>query len=96
MTLAALFECGEELGAVCVPPSALDLGKLGHELAAVHLTRHGLPLRVQPEAARALAVGRNPVIGDDIGHDFPFVQSLNVGLDLYAALTGCIKPSMDE
>jgi hypothetical protein len=45
-----------------VPASALDLGELGHELAAVDLAGDSLTLRVKAQ---------------------PFVQILNVGLDLY-------------
>jgi len=74
--------------------SALDLGELGHELAAVDLAGDGLTLRVKAQPARALAVGRNTVIGNEISHgsasivaavlrQLPFVQILNVGLDLY-------------
>jgi hypothetical protein len=77
-----------------VPASALDLGELGHELAAVDLAGDGLTLRVKAQPARALAVGRNTVIGNEISHgsasigapvahQLPFVQILNVGLDLY-------------
>ena len=42
---------------VRVPASALDLGELGHELAAVDLAGDGLTLRVKAQPARALAVG---------------------------------------
>jgi hypothetical protein len=77
-----------------VPPSALDLSELGHELAAVDLASDGLTLRVKAQPARALAVGRNTVIGNEISHgsasivgpvarQLPFVQILYVGLDLY-------------
>jgi hypothetical protein len=77
-----------------VSASALDLGELGHELAAVDLAGDGLTLRVKAQPARALAVGRNTVIGNEISHgsasivaplarQLPFVQILNVGLDLY-------------
>jgi hypothetical protein len=77
-----------------VPASALDLGELGHELATVDLAGDGLTLRVKAQPARALAVGRNTVIGNEISHvsasivaplarQLPFVQILNVGLDLY-------------
>jgi hypothetical protein len=80
-----------------VPASALDLGELGHELAAVDLAGDGLTLRVKAQPARALAVGRNTVIGNEISHgsasigapvahQLPFVQILNVGLDLYRHL----------
>jgi hypothetical protein len=80
-----------------VPASALDLGELGHELAAVDLAGDGLTLRVKAQPARALAVGRNTVIGNEIGHgsasivaaeprQLPFVQILNIGLDLYRRL----------
>jgi hypothetical protein len=77
-----------------VPASALDLGELGHELAPVDLAGDGLTLRVKAQPARALAVGRNTVVGNEISHgsasivspvvrQLPFVQILNVGLDLY-------------
>jgi hypothetical protein len=78
-----------------VPASALDLGELGHELATVDLVGDGLTLRVKAQPARALAVGRNTIIGNEISHgsasivaavprQLPFVQILNVGLDLYS------------
>lgn len=82
-TLPALFEGGQKLRPVRVPASALDLGELGHELAAVHLAGNGLALRVQTEAARALAVGGNAVIGNETGQGSGHVQILNVGFDLY-------------
>jgi hypothetical protein len=77
-----------------VSPSALDLGELGHELAAVDLAGDGLTLRVKAQPTRALAVGRNTVIGNKLSHgnasivapvvrQLPFVPILNVGLDLY-------------
>src|ERR1017187_8427225 len=95
--LPTLFKCGQELRPVRVPASALDLGELGHELAAVDLAGDGLTLRVKAQPARALAVGRNTVIGNKISHgnasigapvvhQLPFVQILNVGLDLYRCL----------
>jgi hypothetical protein len=94
--LPTLFKCGQELRPVRVPASALDLGELGHELAAVDLAGDGLTLRVKAQPARALAVSRNTVIGNEISHDsasivaplarqLPFVQILNVGFDLYTA-----------
>jgi len=92
--LPALLKGGKQLGPVRVPPSALDLGELGHELATVDLAGDGLTLRVKAQPARALAVGRNTVIGNEISHgsasivaavprQLPFVQILNLGLDLY-------------
>jgi hypothetical protein len=95
VALAALFKGGQELRPVRVPASALDLGELGHELAAVDLAGDGLTLRVKAQPTCALAVGRNTVIGNEISHgsasivaplarQLPFVQILNVGLDLYS------------
>jgi hypothetical protein len=92
--LPTLFKSGQELRPVRVPASALDLGELGHELASVDLAGDGLTLRVKAQPARALAVGRNTVVGNEINHgsasivapvarQLPFVQTLNVGLDLY-------------
>jgi hypothetical protein len=83
-----------------VPASALDLGELGHELATVDLAGDGLTLRVKAQPARALAVGRNTVIGNEISHgsasivaavprQLPFVQILNLGLDLYRDFSAC-------
>jgi hypothetical protein len=84
-----------------VPASALDLGKLGHELATIDLAGDGLTLRVKAQPTRALAVGRNTVIGNEISHgsasivapvarQLSFVQILNVGLDLYASILGSV------
>src|ERR1035438_3638808 len=95
--LPTLFKCGQELRPVRVPASALDLGELGHELATVDLAGDGLTLRVKAQPACALAVSRNTVIGNEISHgsasivtpavsQLPFVQILNVGLDLYRHL----------
>jgi hypothetical protein len=95
--LSALLKGGKQLRPVRVSASALDLGELGHELAAVDLAGDGLTLRVKAQPARALAVGRNTVIGNEISHgsasivatlwhQLPFVQILNVGLDLYRCL----------
>ena len=92
--LPALLKGGKQLRPVRVSASALDLGELGHELATVDLAGDGLTLRVKAQPARALAVGRNTVIGNEISHgsasivgpvarQLPFVQILNVGLDLY-------------
>jgi hypothetical protein len=78
-----------------VSASALDLGELGYELATVDLAGDGLTLRVKAQPARALAVGRNTVIRNEMSHgsasivapvarQLPFVQILNVGLDLYS------------
>ena len=83
--LPAFFERGQQLGPVRVPASALDLGELGHELAAVHLAGNSLPLRVQPQPTCALAIGRNAVMGDEVGQRRASEQILNVGLDLYMA-----------
>ena len=85
--LAALIERGQELRPVRVPPSALDLGELSHELAAVDLAGDGLTLRVKAEAARALAIRGNAVIGDKTGRRSGHVQILNGGLDLYMTKT---------
>jgi len=92
--LPALFKGGKQLRPVRVSASALDLSELGHELATIDLAGDGLTLRVKAQPARALAVGRNTVIGNEISHgsasivtpavsQLPFVQILNVGLDLY-------------
>jgi hypothetical protein len=91
---------------VRVPPSALDLGELGHELAAVDLAGDGLTLRIKAQPARALAVGRNTVIGNEISHgsasivgplarQLPFVQILNVGFDLYIGTIQAVSFNLD-
>ena len=59
-----------------MPASALDLGELGHELAAVDLTGDGLTLRVKAQPARALTVGRDAVIGNERGQGREHVQIL--------------------
>ena len=81
--LAALFQGGEELRPVRVPASALDLGEFGGQLTAVDLAGDSLALRVEAEAASALAVGGDAVVGDETGQGSGHVQILNVGLDLY-------------
>jgi len=86
--LPALLKGGQELRPVRVPASALDLGELGHELAAVHLAGDGLTLGFKAETTRALAVGRNAVISDETGQGRGHVQILNVGLDLYRLVFG--------
>jgi len=68
-----------------VPASALDLGVLGGELAAVHLAGDGLALRVEAETASALAIRGNAIVGDEMGQGSGHVQILNVGFDLYIA-----------
>jgi hypothetical protein len=45
--LPALFKGGKQLRPVRVPPSALDLSELGHELTTVGLAGDGLTLRVK-------------------------------------------------
>ena len=82
-TLPTLFEGGEELRPVRMPASALDLGELGHERAAVHLAGNGLALRIEAEATSALAIRGDTVIGDERGQGSGHVQILNVGFDLY-------------
>ena len=81
--LPALLKGGKQLRPVRVPASALDLGELGHELAAVDLAGDGLTLRVKAQPARAQAVGGDAVIGDETGQESGHVQILNAGLKLY-------------
>ena len=49
------------MGPVRVPVSALDLRKLGSELAAVRLAGDGLTLRVPGPARSGLAISRDAV-----------------------------------
>src|ERR1039458_3906774 len=104
--LPTLFKGGQELRPIRVPASALDLGELGHELAAVDLAGDGLTLRVKAQPARALAVGRNTIIGNEIGHgsasivtpavsQLPFVQILNVVFDLYKGQKACQRDEIN-
>jgi hypothetical protein len=74
--LPALLERGQQLGPVRVPASALDLGELGHELAAVYLVGDSLTLRIQTQPTRALAVGGDAVVGDETGQGRGHVQTL--------------------
>ena len=55
-----------KLRPVDVPASAFDLGIFGDQLAAADMRANSLTLRVEAQAAGALAVGRNPVVGDEI------------------------------
>ena len=75
-----------------MPTSALDLGELGYELAAVDLAGDGLTLRVKAEATRALAVSGDAVVGDEGGQGSGHVQILNAGLDLYTGKKGGFLP----
>ncbi len=63
--------------------AALDLGIFSDQLAAAGVMARRLSLRVQTEAACALAVSRNAVIGDEFRCRHCHVQKLNVGLVLY-------------
>jgi hypothetical protein len=47
--------------------AALDLGELADELpgTAVEPSLHRLPLRLEPQAALALLIGRDAMVGDE-------------------------------
>jgi len=69
--LPALFKGGQELRPVRVPVSALNLGELGHELAAVELA-----------VGRNTVIGNeishgSDSIGASVAHQLPFVHILN-------------------
>lgn len=73
-----------------MPASALDLSELSHELAAVDLAGDGLTLRVKAQPARALAVGRNTLIGNEISHGSASKAAGGKNLLLYTLDIWCI------
>ena len=61
----ALLQGGLQLRVVGVLLPAFDFGEFGQQLASrSEVTGDGGALHVHPQAARPLAVGRNPVISD--------------------------------
>ena len=97
--LTAFGKGGMELRAVGVAASALDLGEGGGKgLPLSKVTRDAIALRVEAEAADALAVGRNPVIRDKIRHFPSAVFFANAGLQEYTLTDGlfiatCLRSS---
>ena len=64
----ALVERGGELRAIGVPLAALDLLELGEQGSAMGEASDGGALGFESKAALALAVSRNPVVGNERVH----------------------------
>ena len=64
----ALFKRGCQCRPVGVPLAALDLPELGEQGSGADEPGYGLALRFKAQAADALTVGRDAVVGDKGGH----------------------------